>query len=252
MNAELGGEAAAHNYTVVVTSCGRFDLLRRTLRSLKEHMDQPPVAWVIIEDSGEEEARLVASELDLPGEVIINRPNLGQMKSIDKAYAAVKTPYVFHCEDDWEFFRSGFIAESFRVLDARRDVSVVCLRPRKEEHPLVRDLPAEAIAGVSVYLLDPKLHPEYFSYAFNPGMRRMEDYLRFGPFAPLGHEPDVSYAFKKAGFRIANLDDPAVRHIGYGRHIDDPTMPKRARTAWEKLRRSINKRVKRIRRAFGG
>jgi hypothetical protein len=251
MHGEIGAAAPERAFTIVVTSCGRFDLLRRTLQSLRDHLDAAPSRWIITEDSGQEEVRTLVAELGLTAEIIVNRPALGQIRSIDMAYGLVRTPYVFHCEDDWEFFRTGFIAESFRVLDARADISIVCLRPRAEENKLVRNLPAEDVGGVQVYLLDPKLHPEYFSYAFNPGLRRVADYAAIGPFAPIGHEADISYAFKKAGFRIANLDNPAVTHIGDGRHVADPMQPVRARTPWQKLRRSVQKRIKRLKRALG-
>jgi hypothetical protein len=242
----------ARDYSVVVTSCGRFDPLRRTLQSLRDHVDVPPKAWVIIEDSGDEGVRDVVAALGIAADVIVNRPKLGQMKSIDAAYERVKTPYVFHCEDDWEFGRTGFIADSFALLEARADYSIVCLRPRAEENKLVRDMPMKTVAGVEVYELDPTLHPEYFSYAFNPGLRRMSDYHRFAPLNQIGYEPDVSYAFKKAGFRIVNLEHPAVRHIGDERHVHDPTQPKRPTSPWERLQRSISKRLKRLRRAIGG
>jgi hypothetical protein len=240
------------SYSVVVTSCGRFDLLDRTLRSLRDNLDIAPDAWVIIEDSGDETVREVTRRLGIDAEIIINRPQIGQMKSLDKVYAAVKTPYAFHCEDDWEFFRSGFVAESFALLEARSDYSVVCLRPREEQNKLVRDAPSLIVAGVRVFECDPSLHPEYFSYAFNPGLRRMGDYHRIGPFVPLGHEPDVSYAFKKEGFRLVNLEEAAVRHIGDERHVYDPTQPKKASNVLERLQRSIGKRWKRLLRALGG
>ncbi|MBK6807259.1 MAG: hypothetical protein IPG84_21505 [Betaproteobacteria bacterium] len=56
----------------------------------------------------------------VPIELIVNDPPVGQMTSIDRAYALVDTPYVFHCEDDWRFFRSGFVEESRVVLRPSR------------------------------------------------------------------------------------------------------------------------------------
>jgi hypothetical protein len=47
------------------------------------------------------------------------------MKSIDRAYADVTTPFIFHCEDDWRFFRSGFIEESLLLLEHFADISTV-------------------------------------------------------------------------------------------------------------------------------
>lgn len=251
--------AADDAYTVVLTSCGRFDLLGPTLESFFAHVDERPAAFVLVEDSGDEAVRETVarfeSALGRRFTVLLNRPQLGQMRSIDRAYAEVETPYVFHCEDDWEFFRSGFIAESRAILTARAEVSMVGLRPRAELNPLVRDLPKEALGadpGVEFFALDPSLHPEYFSYSFNPGLRRLADARAIGPFAPLGHEPDVSYAFKKRGFRIANLERPAVRHLGDARHVVDPTMPDKPKTLRQRLARSAKKRLKRLKRALMG
>ena len=98
---------------------------------------------------------------------------------------------------------------------------------------------------------DPGLHPEYFSYSFNPGLRRTADARRFMPFQPRGAEEDMSYAFKQAGFRMATLAEPAVRHIGDDRHVDDPTQRQKANTLGQRLARSVRKRVKRLRRLFG-
>jgi hypothetical protein len=183
-------------------------------------------------------------------DVIVNKPQLGQTASIDKAYAEVTTPYIFHCEDDWEFFRSGFIGESEVILRARPELSLVGLRSRAEQNPRVRNMPVETIGDLKYFVLDPTLHPEYFSYCFNPGLRRTADYLKVGPFAPMGPEDQVSYEFKKAGFAIANLEEPAVRHIGDGRHVHDPTQYKKAKTVFQKLARSVRKRVRRVMRMF--
>lgn len=250
-----GGDAA---YTVVLTSCGRFDLLAETIRSLLSHVDERPAAFIVVEDSGDEAVRdalaPLEAEFGLAFTILVNRPQLGQMKAIDRAYTAVKTPLIFHCEDDWEFFRSGFIAESRAILAARPEVSMVGLRPRAELNPLVRELPAERLSaeGPVFFPLDPSLHPEYFSYSFNPGLRRTAEALALMPFAEIGREEDVSYAFKKQGFRIANLEEPAVRHLGDGRHVDDPTSRPKPRNLIERLRRSIAKRLKRVRRKLSG
>ena len=235
-------------YTLVVTSCCRFDLLEKTLRSFYAHADVAPQELIVVEDSGEEQVRSVVGGLGVPAQTLIRGARLGQMQAIDHAYANVKTPLIFHCEDDWLFTRSGFISESAKILKARSDVSMVGLRPRSELNPLVRASPVEWLGEIAYLEMDPKLHPEHFSYSFNPGLRRLADYVRLGPFAPLGEESDVSYAFKRAGYRIASLEVPAVRHIGHGRHVNDPNFPPRQRGLIGRLARSAQKRVKRLQR----
>jgi hypothetical protein len=238
-------------YTLVITSCGRFDLLETTLRSFYSHVDVAPRELIVVEDSADERVREVVGGFGVPARTLVNGGRLGQMQSIDRAYAQVGTPLIFHCEDDWLFTRGGFVRESVALLQALPDVSMVGLRPRAELNPLVRQTPMERLGSITYFRLDPTLHPEYFSHSFNPGLRRLADYARLGPYAPLGQEPDVSYVFKKAGFRIANLEVPAVQHIGWGRHIDDPKHNPRPRNPIQRLERSIRKRVKRLRRAAG-
>ncbi|MBI1391571.1 MAG: glycosyltransferase [Alphaproteobacteria bacterium] len=244
------------SFTLVITSCGRFDLLTRTLASLSRCLDEPPARAILIEDSGDASVRDVAQSagplVGRPIETIVNDRRLGQMASIDRAYAMVKTPFIFHCEDDWEFTRAGFIASSRRLLDAMPDVSMVGLRDRWSLNPLLHNLPDEEHAGERVFMTDPAAHPEYFSYSFNPGLRRLSDYRQIGPFSALGHEADVSLAFKRAGFRMAYLSEAAVAHIGDDRHVNDPMGPKRPTNPFERWGRSVSKRIKRVRRAVSG
>lgn len=235
-------------YSVVITSCGRFDLLRATLASLLPTLDPAPAKILIVEDSCNPAVADVLSGLDGNFELLVNERKLGQIASIDRAYGAVTTPYIFHCEDDWEFFRRGFLSESATLLERFPKISMVGLRPRSELNRRVRHLPAQSAGDVRFFNYNPKLHPEYFSYAFNPGLRRLADYKALGPFVPLGYEPDISYAFKKAGFHMAGLDNPAVRHIGGGRHVDDPHQPKRNRTFIDRFQKSVRKRIKRVKR----
>jgi hypothetical protein len=212
------------------------------------NLDGPLEKIVIVEDSADHQVKNVVAGLSGNYEILVNETKLGQIASIDRAYQTIKTPYIFHCEDDWEFFRGGFIHESAALLALYPDVSMIGLRPRDDLNPLMRGAPTNIANGIEFFFYDPTRHPEYFSYSFNPGLRRLSDYKQIGPYARLGYEPDISYAFKKAGFRMADLENPAVRHIGWGRHIEDPYQPKRSKGLVQRLRKSVGKRVKRVAR----
>lgn len=242
---------AACDYTVVVTSCRRFDLLQPSLLSLRASLDVAPRRWIVVEDSSDAGVHDCVRSAGVDATILLNGVQMGQMRSIDRAYAEVSTPYVFHTEDDWTFHRSGFIRESHTLLEAYPKLSMVGLRSRPDQNPLVRNMPALEHQGIGYFVLDPTLHPEYFSYCFNPGLRRLSDYRLVAPFAPLGDEADVSYAFKRHGFAIANLEVDAVRHIGWERHVEDPNLPLKARTFSQRLVRSVRKRIKRLARRFG-
>ena len=41
-------------------------------------------------------------------EFIFNERRRGQILSIDRLYSTIDTEYIFHCEDDWEFYKKRF------------------------------------------------------------------------------------------------------------------------------------------------
>jgi hypothetical protein len=65
---------------------------------------------------------------------------MGQVSSIDKAYAEVTTPYIMHCEDDWEFYRFGFVEASLEVLEKYDNILQVWIRAHHDTngHPIVK------------------------------------------------------------------------------------------------------------------
>ena len=149
--------------------------------------------------------------------MLFNDPPRGQMKSIDRAYADVTTPFIFHCEDDWRFFRSGFIEESLLLLAHFADISTVLCRRRGQN--LMHDVIAYS-SGVSrfsgVEFRRPAVgaHEFWGGYSLNPGLRRLADYQRIGPFGECRHEFDASVWFKRAGMGFAVLEHPACGTTG--------------------------------------
>ena len=102
----------------VLTSCGRFDLLEQTLKSFFSYNTYPIDQFLLVEDSGRKEVLDVLRQFPAKFEVILNETSMGQILSIDLAYARVTQPWIFHCEDDWEFFRPGLLEDSKRILEA--------------------------------------------------------------------------------------------------------------------------------------
>ena len=237
-------------YTVTLTSCRRFDLLEATLRSLLPRLDGPLAEILIVEDSEDKGIFDVIDKVGGDGiSVIVNSPPLGQMKSIDLVYSKVRTDWIFHCEDDWEFFSNGFIEKSFSILKTFEHISMVSLRPRSELNPLIRNTPPLRLNGIQYFSAEPSLHPEYFGYSFNPGLRRLSDYRKVAPVADLpAGERDVSYCFKRLGYTMGYLEEPAVRHMGGGRHVHDPALPRRPTGFPERLLASMQKRWRRLHR----
>lgn len=207
--------------TLAVTSCGRLDLLGKTLESFDRHNTHPIKRRVIIEDSGD--MQVYSALLLLYGEeydIIFNDPKLGHVQSLDRMYGTIDTPWIFHCEDDWEFIRPGFIESSMEVLKRREDVVVVTLRALDDTmgHPI-----EEKVYDDLYRLCTPDHLGVWSGFTLNPGLRRLSDYQRVAPYAQYGtHEADLAAHYRSLGYRGAILLEPYVVHIGDGRHVYDP------------------------------
>lgn len=232
-----------HNFTspvtVVVTACNRPDLLEQTLDSFFNFNTYQHIAQVIVvEDSG-----IPGANDRLKGKHakrvtwLDNETRLGQIAAIDRAYALVKTPYIFHCEEDWEFYETGFIEASMAILEANQKVIMVWLRAHSDtmDHPLDENFlgSAKTSCGDEVkYRMMALDYGCWHGFSFNPGLRRLEDYRIFFPggfsqrlffdrWSPYEAEAQISEVYKLFGYYAVILDVPTgfVRHIGWGRHI---------------------------------
>jgi glycosyltransferase involved in cell wall biosynthesis len=213
--------------SVVITACGRPDLLRRTIETFLEFNTYPIAEFIVSEDSGIPDVNkgVIATYPTFTWIAVETRQ--GQIKSIDAAYALVKTPYVFHLEDDWESYRSGCIEESLAILETTPNISAVMCR---NHDPRVYHLSS------TPPILDCWGQWGYFS--LNPGLRRMDDYkglfngsynsfVQYDSTDPLGGEYALNQLYRKKGFRMALTPHPDgyLRHIGDGRHVGTTLSP---------------------------
>lgn len=228
--------------TFVLTSCGRPDLLRQTLDSFNAYNTYPIARFILIEDSGDRQMHdfLQSQYGDLLDVILFNDPPLGQIRSIDRAYAHVETPYIFHCEDDFEFFRAGFIEESLSVLRQDPDAITVWMRHLWDckRHKIGPRIQYTSDGVMYRHILPKVSHGEtWHGFTFNPSLRRTEDYRRIAPFADIGHELQINYAYHEAGFHGVVLEEGATAHIGHGRHVVDASEP-----AYRRLRDYLRRR----------
>jgi hypothetical protein len=232
----MNGGSGEDAITFVITSCGRFDLLEQCLASFLAHNTAPIGRYLLVEDSGDHRVHDVAGKFDVPIEVIVNDPPLGHIAAIDRAYARVATPYIFHCEDDWRFFRSGFVEESLVLLkNDPAATAVICRRPGQTEGTslVFETCPVQSIEHVRYRKPHPWMVPQLLGYSFNPGLRRLSDYRLLGSFARWGHETDASLYFKVRGRTIAILADPACETTGGDRRLPKQLVHRTLRARWQ-------------------
>jgi hypothetical protein len=234
--------------TFVMTACGRVDLMEKTLDSFMKYNRYPIKKYIIAEDSNDPQVHQQCrdlNEIKYKGklEFIFNSPKFGQAKSIDNAYAQVDTEYIFHCEEDWEFYRANFIEASMKVLQADETVLQAWIRPKSDK--ILNNIAAgyEELKGIKVRNVLPVSFAvkggglkgadltvrDYMGFSWNPGLKRMADYklLTRGYLgAGAEHSVDAFYRSHKKGFRIVSIGTEDnfgyVKHIGWGRRAGDP------------------------------
>lgn len=224
--------------TLVITSCGRTDLLEQTLASFFRFNTYPIEKVIIVEDSGkQQDFRRVQDLVPTDLEFIINKENIGQVKSIDAAYIKIKTDYIFHCEEDWEFFDYSFIEKSFEILETNSKLFTVWLRGYNDtkNHAIMISEKFLLEDGDYYYLMDGARKKHWCGFTWNPGLRRTKDCMLFHPYQNLEvkklknglsilGEIDLSIYYQEAGYRaaITSKEEGYIRHIGGKRHIPLP------------------------------
>jgi hypothetical protein len=226
--------------TTVLTSCGRFDLLQATVASFLEHFETAKI--IVAEDSGRAGEAAAFAAMVPAVEMRVNAPKLGQLRSIDRLYATLATPYVVHLEDDWGFTRSLDLESVIRFLEARPDISVVCIAHRVYDPRYGKGARTTRYEGIDYLVWDLDAHPKWFSYSFNPSVARLAFWRECGSFARFVTEEDLSKFCKERGLRIAMVVPGIADHIGDDRHAPDPFQPARPRTLIARLKRSLAKR----------
>ena len=216
-----------NNVTLVVTSCGRMDLLDQTLESLFETDWSEFEYKIIIEDSGDQKNKdyiehKYGHKFDL---ILFNEKNIGKLKSIDKAYSFVKSKYIFHCEDDWFFHRKGFLNDSVEILESDKNISTVNLRSYYWDLKTYSKYVVSArrsVKCVHYYVIEDNSKMPMNGFSLNPGLRRKSDILDLGELSNIGAEYLLSSAFLKKGMHMVILENSAIAHLGWGRGLEDP------------------------------
>lgn len=238
--------AEIKDVTFCLTSCGRNDLLEKTLDSFFKYNTYPIDRYIIIEDSADpkvfEECEILNREkYDNKLEFVFNHEKLGQSASIDKAYTMVKTEYIFHCEEDWEFYRSGFVEDSIKVLKTQPKVIQAWIRPKNDRilnkiEPNIFTLPF----GVSVRRVLPTsfivkgankdgtdmVIKDYMGFSWNPGVKRLKDWQELpNGYSGFKREHLIDQYYRDNGFIVVSLskddNDGYVKHIGWDKRVEN-------------------------------
>lgn len=210
--------------TVVLTSCNRPTLLEETLRSFDKFNTYPLHSFIIVEDSGVKGCNDRLKKKYPFITWIDNEVNKGQAYSIDLAYSLVRTKYIFHCEEDWQFYRGGFIEDSKKVLERSRHILQVWIRSEKDtnSHPVEKSI--QSASGVKFRYLTTGYLDTWHGFSFNAGLRRLSDYKKIGNYSSVAkqreHGGTVEALLSKKYFELGYFA-AIIKGNGYVRHIGD-------------------------------
>lgn len=227
--------------TVCVTSYDRFDLLKQTIDSFRSLNTHAIERFIVVEDSAKPEMRdRISREYGDTIDLIFNEVNLGQPRSIDKAYRTITTDYIFHTEDDYLYVGNpNFIQDSIVILEERADVHQVWLRHLEnylvshgraalDGEDGVRFFEDEVLfttTRVPYRLVRLPHWGSWCGFSWNPGLRRTSDYRRLFPDGYAAHVAPDKVGFEaeyccnlhamENGYRAAFMVDGACNNVGH-------------------------------------
>lgn len=230
--------------TFTLTSCGRIALLEKTIMSFLKYNTYPISKYLLVDDSAKPEIFETIEKLNKKlGNIFIlhfNHEKIGQVRSVDKLYGLVDTDYIFHCEDDWEFYRPDFIQKSIDVLKEDAKIVQPLIRPKSDS--LGTGISNEVLQtkngtkyrkAIPVsYLVDPKINRwvrNYGGFTLNPALKRTADYKLLPSYTSVsdenGCEEPLDKFYSDLGYYVVSLsesdDDGYVRHIGWGKTTEN-------------------------------
>jgi len=217
--------------TLFITSCGRPELLKRTLESFVKFNTYPIKEAILCEDSGIPNiVDFVTTILPVPVLFCYNQKRIGQMKTIEKYTKLIQTPYVFHLEDDYEFFDSGFIELSFKIMDSDPKISQVLLEDEQHGYfkvdignPLCYKILTDNPQITHVNNGDGALN----IFSWRPSLKRIEIQKLRMPYELWDDEYTIELEINKRGYyavvtkNVKNGRPGFCTHIGKNNHVSE-------------------------------
>jgi len=111
--------------TLTITTCKRFDLFEKTMNSIINCVDIENIDyWLCVDDNSSEEDRNKMKTLYPFFEFYFKDiKEKGHPQSMNIIRDKVKTPYLFHLEDDWKFFvKRNYILDALDVLESNKKI----------------------------------------------------------------------------------------------------------------------------------
>lgn len=200
--------------TLTLTIGRRPDLLAQTLDSLLSKVNFSQI--VAINDFSDDATNQVFRKICSNGQLISLGSPLGHHAAIDRLYRDLRTPYVFHCEDDWQFETKPDLQSAITLLSTDQKISSVCFRQIEDfglQPDVLENLPTVRSGTIEYKRLD-RLHEQWHGYTFNPHLITLNALTNIGAFSKFKKERHISRFLRQQGLHVAYLHPGSCRHIG--------------------------------------
>ncbi len=164
-------------FTFSITTCKRLDLFMRTMYSFLNCCEDYSLIddWICVDDNSSEEDRKIMKE-KYPFFTFIfkGEDEKGHARSMNLIRQKVKTPYLCHLEDDWEFFISRpYLTQALEVLSAEDKIKQ-CLFNRNYgeitgDINIKGGFKKSTGTGLNYYLHDRCASDQEFNEKYGPG-----------------------------------------------------------------------------------
>lgn len=229
--------------TITSTTCKRLDLFKKTVNSFLEcclDFDKFEIdKWFIIDDNSSLEDREEMKKLYPFMTFYYKTPaQKGHARSINLMLRHVDTPYLFHLEDDWQFYyKDNFFTHLYQVIQEKSEYKQVLLNNMYGEVPeheqligghwhrtkdglnyIVHEYTAtEEEKNIFNRKWGFKPNCSYWPhFSFRPGLSKMELFHNLGEFNEDVWHFEMNYAHKYVakGYKTLFLPGMACKHIG--------------------------------------
>lgn len=203
----------------------RPELLKQTLQSLFQFHQFKDV--IAINDFGDEATNNVFREVCPQGKLVNLGKQVGHHPAVDAMYNLVKTPYIFHCEDDWLFTTAPDLISSIQLLE-NPHVSMVCYRTLEDFNfspDIERQIEKKIYQNIQYACLT-KLHKQWHGYTFNPHLVKTELWQNNKPFAQFKKERHISRWQRSLNHHVAFIIPGNCHHIGEDVSVANPKQKK--------------------------
>lgn len=187
--------------TFTITTCKRYDLFEKTMNSFLNCCTDLHLIgnWFCIDDnSSEEDRKKMKQNYPFLTFYFKNQNEKGHCKSMNIIREIVNSPYIFHMEDDWQFFiKDNYITKCLEVLNISDNIGQCLINKNYSETE--KDW---IIGGGQLKKLNKNI---YYIHEHNADLNNF--------YEKYGHVPNCAY-WKHFSFRPSLLKRSIYENIG--------------------------------------